>query len=153
MMKAHARGFFRRHYEVYEDDRFLASLDTSGWRESAGLELHGKQFRFIRDGIGGPFLLLEAENVIAFAEKPSAFRDRFVVSFGPKNYELKSASFWSWELELNENEGTVGYVRPRGFFRREFEADLPLELPSVVRTFILWLAILIERRHQAAAAN
>lgn len=154
MLKAQAKGFMERTYEVFENDHFLAAVKLSSWKESAVVELGGKQYRFKRDKtFSGPFLLLEVENVIAYAQKPSAFKDRFLVAYSGRSFEFRKPSIWKNRFELEESGKPAGFVESRGFFRREYVADLPEELPAVVRLFILWLTLIIAKRQQAAAGG
>ena len=54
------------------------------------------------------------------AEKPSAWRDRFVFEHSGNRYELKKESAWRSAFVLSrDGVGLVGSVKRRGFFNRE----------------------------------
>lgn len=153
MLTAYARGFFQKTYEIRDDGNAAANLEASSWKEKAEVELDGKTYRFKREGaFSGPFLLLDVENVIAYAEKPSAFKERFEIFHYGKTYELRKRSIWKGTFNLEENGKVIGIVRPSGFLRRKALIDLPEELPLVLQIFIFWLALIIWKREQAAVA-
>ena len=89
------------------------------------------------------------------AQKPSIWRNRFVFEHAGNQYELKKESTWGSAFVLwRDGVGSAGSVRSKGFFKREWIAELPEELPLEVRVFIVWLmAILWKRAASAAAAD
>jgi hypothetical protein len=90
--------------------------------------------------------------VIAVAERPSAWKDRFVFEHGGNRYELKKESAWRSGFILSrDGVGLVGFVRWRGFFNREWTVDVPEELPLEVRVFVVWLVIILWKREDSAA--
>ena len=126
-------------------------MKASSWKEAAKIEIEGKAYRFEREGaVSGSFLLLDVQNVVAHAEKPSAFKDRFEITHFSSHYELKKTSIWKSRFELKSNGQMVGSISPKGFFRRTIEIDLPEEMPLIFRTFIFWLALIILKRQQTA---
>lgn len=151
MLIAREKGFFARTYEILEDDIVAAILDMSSWKEAADVEIEGKTYRFQREGaVSGSFLLLDVENVVAHAEKPSAFKDRFQITHFSTHYELRKISVWKSKFELESKGRVIGSINPVGFFRKTIEIDLPEEMPLIFRTFIFWLALIILKRQQAA---
>jgi hypothetical protein len=89
------------------------------------------------------------------AQKLSIWRNRFVFEHAGNRYELKKESTWGSTFVLwRDGVGSVGSVRSKGFFKREWIAELPEELPLEVRVFIVCLmAILWKRAASAAAAD
>jgi hypothetical protein len=89
------------------------------------------------------------------AEKPSAWKNRFSFEHDGYRYELEKESVWKSDLVLSrEDLGTVGYVRRKSvYFKREWEAEIPDELPPEVGAFVVWLAVLLARRADSAAAS
>lgn len=157
MLIAQAKGFLGSTYELLERETVVGRLKVSGWRERAELEItqdgFSSSYRFQREGsISGAFLLLEAERVIAFAEKPSAFRDIFEVTYSGEHLVLKRPSFWKQKFDLESNGRVVGSITPKGFLRRRITIDLPDEYPIIFKVFVFWLALIVWRRQQAAAA-
>jgi len=154
MLTAEAKGFFEKSYEIIEDGKTIAVLKASSWKEKAEIELGGKTYRFKRDSaFKGPFLLMEVENVIAYAEKPSAFRERFEVFSSGKTFVLRKLSIWKGTFCLEENEHVVGTIKPTGWFKKRTLIDLPERFPLILRIFIFWLALVIWKRENAAVAG
>ncbi len=89
---------------------------------------------------------------MATATKPSAFRREFDVTFSGRTMRLRPRSAWGRALVLREGEREVGDVTPRGMWSRRATATLPDTLPLPVRLFVLWLAVLIWKRDDDAAA-
>ncbi len=157
MLTAQAKGFLGSAYELADDEsKVAARLKTSSWRERATVEItengYTSSYRFQRQGsVSGAFLLLEGERVVAFAEKPSAFRDRFEISFSGDNFNLRKPSFWKQEFVLERDGIVIGSLVPKGILRRRILVDLPEGFPLIFRIFVFWLALIVWKRHQNAA--
>jgi hypothetical protein len=59
-----------------------------------------------------------------------------VFEHGGNRYELKKESAWRSAFVFSrDGVGRVGSIRRKGFFKREWTADIPEELPLEVRVF------------------
>jgi hypothetical protein len=122
----------------------------------AKLEVGGTRYEVRRKGWAGKEFILETEDgrVVAMIEKPSVWRNRFVLEHGGNQYELKwqQQSFWGGAFVLfREGVGPVGSVRSEDF-TREWIGELPEELPLEVRVFIVSLRIILWKRAASASA-
>jgi hypothetical protein len=91
--------------------------------------------------------------VVALAEQPSTWKNRFVIEQGGHRYELEKESVWKSAFVIRrEGGGLVGSIRREGVFKREWVAELPEELPLETKVFIVWLVILLGKRAASAAA-
>jgi hypothetical protein len=153
MLIAREKGFFAKTYEISLGERIVCILQPSSWKEAAVVEIEGKSFRFKREGaVSGSFLLLDVENVVAHAQKPSAFKERFEITHFSDHYALRKPSIWKSKFDLEKNGSAIGSISPSGFFRREILIDLPEEMPLILKVFIFWLALIIWKRQQHAGA-
>jgi hypothetical protein len=153
MLIAREKGFFAKTYEISLDDRNVCILRPSSWKEAAIVEIEGKSYRFKREGaVSGSFLLLEVENVVAHARKPSAFKERFEITHFSDHYELRKPSIWKSGFNLEKNGSAIGSISPSGFFHREIFIDLPEEKTLIFKVFIFWLALIIWKRQQHSVA-
>jgi hypothetical protein len=158
MLRAVPDGWFSYDFTVFDRTGTpVARVDLSNWRESARLEVGGTPYEaHRRKGWASKEFVLEKEDgrVVAVAEKPSAWKDRFVFEHGGKRYELEKESFWGSAFVIRrEGVGPVGTVRSKGLFKREWRVELPEELPSEVRVFVVWLVVLLWKRAASTAAS
>ena len=133
----------------------VARADLSNWRETAKLEVGETRYEAHSKGRAGKEFVLEKEDgwVVAVTQKPSVWRNRFVFEHAGNRYELKKESTWGSAFVLwRDGVGSVGSVRSKGFFKREWIVELPEELPLEVRVFIVWLMALLWKRAASAAA-
>ena len=119
-----------------------ADLSKWLWRGTTKLETRGTPYEAHSKGRVGKEYVLETEDgrVVAVAERPSVWRNHFVLEYGSKRYELtkKSVRGGAYVL-LGDGGSPIGSVRGKGFFKREWTVDLPEELPLEVEMFIMWL--------------
>ena len=133
----------------------VGGADLSNWRERAELDIGGRRYQAHHGSWDKEFVLTgeDGKNVVV-AEKPSAWKENFSFEYEGHHYELRKESVWKSDLVLVQaSVGKVGYVRRKGIFKPEWEAELPDELPSEVGVFVIWLAVLLARRSDSVAAS
>jgi hypothetical protein len=147
-------GFFNwRTYRLVQNETQVGEIDCGHLGEKATIIAGGTRYTAGRDrAMSGRFYMVTSGNLIASANKPSAFRNVFEVHAGPRTFTLKPASRWRRGFVLAENEVTLGPIAPQGFFSRRSRADLPDDLPLPTKAFLIWLVILIWRRQVLAAS-
>jgi hypothetical protein len=90
---------------------------------------------------------------LARAEKPSMFRSRFTVWLGGRSYELKKVAAGKRSFVLLEDGTEMGRLHRRGLFNRRTRLDLPNDWSLAAQAFILWLALVVWAREDAAIAG
>lgn len=150
MIEAVPKGVFSSGFLLQQDDRLIADLDGSSWREKADVQIDGETFRLYREGMmSGAFVLEWDGKTLARAIKPSVFSARFELVIGRRAFTLRKESMWSRRFGLFEGGQRVGGVAPAGMFTRRALIELPADWPSSVQAFIFWLVLLIWRRDES----
>lgn len=156
MLRAIQRSWFSYNFDVIDrTGTRVATADMSNWRENARLEVEGRRY-LARHQTWAREFVLEGEDgsIVAVAEKPSSWRETFSLEHGGVRYGLRKESPWKSSFILSrEGVGVIGSVRQKSLFGRETIVDLPEELPVEVRVFVLWLATLMRKRADSAAAG
>lgn len=154
MLRAVPDGKFSNNFIIFDRGGTpVARADLSNWRETAKLEIRGTRYEAHSKGRAGKEFVLEKEYgpIVAVAEKPSIWRNRFVFEHAGNRYELKKESVWGSAFVLwRDGVGMIGSVRSNGLFKREWIAELPEELPLEVRVFIVWLMVILWKRAMVA---
>jgi hypothetical protein len=157
MLRAVPDGWFSYNFTVFDRAGTpVARADLSNWRETAKIVIGGTRYEAHSKGWTGKEFVLEKEDgrVVAVAQKPSVWSNRFVFEHAGNRYELKKESVWGSAFVLwRDGAGSVGSVRSKGFFKREWIANLPEELPLEVRMFVVWLMVILWKRGASAAAG
>jgi hypothetical protein len=154
MLEAIPTDIFATNFRLHEQNKLLGEVDTSVWREKARLELEEGTYELYRDGkFRGDFLLERNGNVVARATKPSAFQNKFEVELPNHSLVLRRLSLWSRRFGLFEGQKQLGSIYPIGLFTRRANIDLPADWPVAQRIFLFWLAFLMWRRQNQAAAS
>jgi hypothetical protein len=159
MLHAAPTGLFTWDYTVYEDDTPIAFIDMSWWRERGEVQIAGVTFQVYRESLlAGRFVLQSGDQVLARAEKPSAFFRAFTVEADGRRMELRALSWWTRSFGLFEGGRQVGSIRPKGWLTRKAVINLPSDLFLPVRVFLFWLVLILWRRaaqssHGAAGAG
>jgi hypothetical protein len=154
MLRAVPKGWFSATHILSENDVEIGMIQFSGWREAGELSIKGSTYRVYRESLMGPFLLEGGgSSLLARAEKPSALYRTLVVQHADRKYTIEAKSGWSLHFIVLENEKEIGTIYPEGSLRRKALADLPEEIPLTVRTFMLWLVMILWRRSDSASSG
>lgn len=156
MLRAVRKNWFSYDFDVFDrTGTRVATADLANWRENAKLDVGGTPFLARHQAWAKEFVLeREGGMTVAVAEKPSAWRETFSLEHGGIRYELRKESPWKTSFVLSrDGVGVVGSIRQKSFFGRETIVELPEELPVEVQVFALWLATLMRRRSDSAAAG
>ena len=153
MLQLIPQGWFGWNFDVLDNDRKLAEIKTSTLPESGTISLDGASYRACREGMfSGEFFLESDGQTIARADKPSAFRSSFDITYFDRSYTLKKESLVGRSFILLEGDREAGSIRPEGLLTRKATVSLPEEMPRPVQLFVVWLAILLWRRESSAGA-
>lgn len=156
MLRAVRKSWFSYRTEVLDGaGATVAVIDLSNWRENATIEVAGRRY-LARHRTWAKEFVLEDESgrAVATAEKPSAWRERFLFVLGERRYELARGSAWGGTFVVSRaGAGVVGSVRQKGWFSSEVYVELPEELPVEVQMLILWLTMVLRRRQEAASGS
>jgi hypothetical protein len=125
-MTIDATHWYSWDFDVTDDTRHLAHVDVSAWGEK---------------GV-----------VLARATKPSAFRSAFEVRHDGRTYELAKESVWRRRFVIRSGSAEIGSLAPRRMFGREAVATLPESWPLPLKTFVIWLVVILWKRAAAAGS-
>jgi hypothetical protein len=154
MLQISPMRWFSWDFTVERDDRVVAELDISWWRERGALLVDREAFSIVREGvISSDFRMTASDGtVVATASKPSVLRRCFEVVHAGHTVTLGARSAWGRTMDVHLDGRAVGAITPAGAWSRRAFADLPASLPLPVQVFVVWLAVLLWKREQDAAA-
>ena len=154
MLHALPVSWFSSDFQITRDGEEVGRLAPANLRERATFTVKDVEFAFYREGlVSGDFLLDFQDSPIAVAQKPSAFKQRFTLSFQEQHYTLESTSVMGRDFVLREGEAEVGRIRPINWFSRKAELDLPNAVPLPIQVFCFWLVLILWKRAAAAASG
>lgn len=153
MLEAIPKGWFSWDFTIRQEDRIVADIDISVWREKALLVVEGKPYKVYREGlVSGAFILESDGSVLAKAWKPSAFRRSFNIEYGDEQFTFSAKSPLGRGFVLLDASGEIGSLSPGGILTRRANVDLPERLPLPVRIFMIWLALILWRRNAESSS-
>jgi hypothetical protein len=154
MLEAIPTNIFSSNFRLQQNDNLLGEVEASIWRDRAVLEIGEGTYQLYREGqFSGDFVLEHNGNVVARARKPSLFRNQFEVELPNQLLLLRKLAPLSRRFGLFDGERQLGSVYPLGIFTRRSNIDLPSDWPLPIRAFVFWLAFIIWKRQNAAAAS
>jgi len=154
VLEAIPTSLFSKNIRLQQKNELVGEVDVSVWREEARLELQEGTYELRREGFGsGDFLLEQDGKIVARATKPSIFQCSFEVDLPTRHVTLRKLSVWNRRFGLFEGERQIGSVYPQGIFTKRSSIDLPADWPLANRAFVFWLAFLVWKRQNAAAAS
>lgn len=155
MILAKPLSWFSEDYRIFDNDKEVAVLDNSRWRERATVELESQVFSFYRKGLLRSTFVLE--NVggaeLAIITSNGTFRSSYTISYDGAECVLKPKSFFKRSFILCNEPHTLGSITTANVFSRQIQADLPEALPLHVQIFILWVVLMNWRRRNHAAGG
>ena len=154
MLQIRPMRWFSWDFAVERNGREVAELDISWWRERGALTIAGQTYAIAREGlIAGDFRMTAPDHsVVATASKPSVLRRRFDIVYRGHTVVLEARSAWRRTMDVLLDGRAVGAITPAGAWTRRASAELPDALPLPVQVFVVWLAVLLWKREQDAAA-
>ncbi|MEP0547404.1 MAG: hypothetical protein ABJF88_10770 [Rhodothermales bacterium] len=154
MLHAVPTSWLSSKFRIEDGGRDVGQLDLAAIRERATFTVKDVEFALYREGlVSGDFVLDFHGSAIAVAQKPSAFRQRFTLSFDERHYTLEAASVMGRTFVLREGDVEAGRVSPVDWFSRKAEIDLPESVPLPIQVFCFWLVLILWKRAAAAASG
>jgi hypothetical protein len=153
MLTATPRHWFSWNYAVSRQDKHIADIDISWWREKGTLTVDGRNYGVRRERpMSGKFILESDGTAVASAKKPSSLRRRLLIEHAGIEYELKPRDMFTRTFELHAGTEVVGTLSATGMFTRRMNVDLPETLPLPMRVFVTWLTVMLWKRDSEAAS-
>jgi hypothetical protein len=153
-LEAIPTDIFSTNFLLQQQDQLLGEVDASILREKARLELEDGTYLTYRERpFSGDFVLEHDGKIVARATKPSALQNRFEVELPNRHLVLRKLSIWNRRFGLFDGEKQIGSIYPLGIFTRRANIDLPSDWPLAIRAFLFWLAFIMWKRQNGAAAS
>jgi hypothetical protein len=154
MLTAVPRHWYSWDFAIEDKDaKTVAAVHLSSWRDRGTIVVGDAEYSVERDGLlTGAFMLKHDGSIVAQAQKPSVFRRAFTVEYEARHFIVKSKSIWRRGCVVLEGQREVGTILPQFLFGRRAIIDLPDDEPLVLRSFIVWLALLLWKRDSDTTA-
>lgn len=153
MLSAQPKKWYSWDFTLRDaDGQPVADLDLSSWRERGKVALGGAEYRVRREGLRGPFVLEDGVSVRARARRTSLLGCAFEIEFEGDHYTLRKRSIWGHSIVLSQGAEELGTIRRAAWYKRGAQVDLAERLSPVLKAFALWLALLLWKRDDDAAA-
>lgn len=148
MWKVTPKHWYSWEFAVTDDrERDVGEVRVSSWWNRGTVVAGGVEHKVSRDRLlGGAFVLRGADAPIARAIGRSAYRITIVIVWEEKRYFLHARSTLRREFGFWDGEKEVGSIVPVRALSRAARAELPDDLPLVVRLFAVWLAEMFWKR-------
>jgi hypothetical protein len=151
MLELRSKGVFSNSYFVLDNGAKVAELNRSTWRQRGEIVHQGRIHKLkVRGMMRRTFQLLDGEDLIVEARRPTTWRSRCVFEFQGRKFELVNRNWFSSALVVKAQGAEVGSIAFKGFVHPRVHIDMPDSLPLPVRVFVAWIAVL--RRDESAAA-
>jgi hypothetical protein len=153
MLHATPQSIFSWDYTVLRGRAVMAQIDMSWFRERAEVEIGDQTYSVHRESIvQGTFVLQSRGQVLARAQKVSAFSRAFDIDCAGQQLELKAVSIWTRQFGLFRNGRQIGRIGPRGWLGRSAVIDLPGDISVPVQVFLFWLVLVLWRRAASSSS-
>ncbi|MEN6428998.1 MAG: hypothetical protein ABFE13_26925 [Phycisphaerales bacterium] len=153
-IRAAPKHLFSWGFDLELDETSRITLDMAWLREGGRFTWSGTDYRLSREGPWtGDFLLTADDQVLARATKDSVFFRSFTIRLDGRELLFRAAAWLFRRFELIEGDSVIGEVVPDHFLTRACTVEFPDDLSVPVQVFLFWLAALMWRRQNNAAAG
>lgn len=149
MLTATPTGLFARNYTFALDGQSVGTIEQSGMREKATIEIGGTRYVFSNQLLGSDFLLESNGRPLATARKRT-LRRAFGITVGSREFALEVGGTFvkGGRYTLTENGRAVGEL-VKAPIVRSGRATLPGDLPLPVQVWLLWIGLMMWRRERS----
>ncbi len=148
------KHWFSWDFSVLHKEQIITELEMSVWREKGIFKINGLEYKVSREKLlSGNYKLESIGNLIATANKPSLLRKRFIIQFLDNEYELVSNSIFGRSFLLKQSNEIVGTIKSLNILNRKTVVNLPDEIPIHVKSFMLWLVIIMWKRESNSGSG
>lgn len=133
-------------FTVMSGDRTIADLDLSAWRERAEIRIGDVTHRVFRESALGDFVIEAGDRELARATKTSFFTHTVIVHADGKDYTLLKPTIWRRGFALMDGDRQIGSIAPERLWSRRAVADLPADWPVPIKSFVIWLVLILWKR-------
>jgi hypothetical protein len=149
MLTARPKGWWSYDYDIFAGATPIAEARRAMFSERGALQVEGVAYSVARED--GPWILRgPAGEELARAEKPSAWRDSFLVQVGGRELRLDRPSMWRKTFVLRQGEQPIGEIRQEAAWNRNAVIELPGELGRPVQVFLTLLTLFLWQREDTA---
>jgi hypothetical protein len=153
VLEAVPTDLFSYNFRLQQQNELVGEVDVSMFRDKARVELQDGSYTLRRERLwSGDYLLEKDDTVIARATKTGVFSCSFDVELPNRTLTLRKLSIWNRRLGVFDCGKQIGSVYPTGTFMRRSNIDLPADWPLIDRIFVFWLAFIVWKRQNSAAA-
>jgi hypothetical protein len=154
VIKIMPKNWFSWNFSIYENNQEYTELNISTFREKGEFSIGTNNYTVFRKGLLHTEIFLEnSGNTIATAYKTSAFKRSFNISYNSENYNLDASSAFRRSFIISKENQVIGKIKAISAFTRRAKVDFYAELPVELKTFIIWLTLLLWKREDDSGAR
>lgn len=154
MLTATPRNWWSYDYMIHAGERLVAEVSRAAFAERGTLQIDGQSYSVVReDGLGPWVLRGPAGDELARAEKPSAWRDGFLLSVDGRELVFERPSPWRRHVVLRQGGAVIGEIRHASTWGRDAIISLPAELGLPVQLFLTLLMLFMWQREDATVVT
>jgi hypothetical protein len=140
------QGLFSRHYDLYQGDDHITTLQMGFWREGCEFAIAGHAFAIRRaplwkDG----FQLVAGESVVCEVRR-NFWSRKFALEAAEQSWTLKPAGFFTTAYHLVSSAGERGRISRRDWWSRRRVANFEPDVPPPVQVLAIFLVLIVASR-------
>lgn len=152
MSLAKPRGLLTSGFDLVADDKLLATMEGSLWREGGTVRVGNDMWELRRQGWSA-FRLVHGGVDEAVARRRSWFKSSFEIDHEGRTYQLAPRSIWRRAYTVLYGGVEVGSIEPASVWTNAAAVQLPDTMPLQLQVFIVGVVAIQWRRAQASAAT
>ena len=151
MSLAKPTGLLTSGFDLIGDDRLLATMEGSFWREGGSVRVGNDVWELRRQG-WSTFRLVRNDVDEAVARHRGFFKNSFEIDHAGRAYQLVQRSIWRRTFTVLDGGVEVGSIEPTSVWTNAAAVRLPDTMPLQLQVFIVGVVAIQWRRAQASSA-
>ncbi len=141
------RSAFSKQFYVHGGQDLRGDVEYRLATEQGSLNWGGETFGVRKHGPGSGYWTLEHRGeILADAQKPSAFRRRLLVETADLKLELCPRSAYRRAFDVLQGGRVIGTIEPDHAFTRRATLEFGEDIAEHIQLFCFWLVALMWRR-------
>ena len=154
MLTVTRRSVFSREFEVHDGIAPVGEFSLSRVGDHSELRVGLDLYEARRIGWINPgFVLKHRDLEVARANPAGVFRQAHEIRTARFAVTLRPRGFFRSDYGLFDGETELGWIRRVGFWRSTVEASFAPQIDPPIQIWLLWIATILWRRAEAAAAG
>jgi uncharacterized protein YxjI len=140
------QGLFSRHFDLYQNDQFITTLQMQLWQEGCDFTIGGHDFAIRKPAIWKDEFQLVAGDGSVCDVRRKIWSRRFQLSATDQQWVLHPAGWFSTQYQLSTGSRVIGRISRADWWSRRRVAEFAGDVPPPIQVLAIFLVLVVAKR-------